>query len=231
MFGFRFTRLLISTLKAKPLENFSCNYLKNTRKLTLFKQNFRNLSVSSTLVQMLKQGVVPDVIDTEPANVVEIQYGEKVVSMGNQLTPSEVRAIPTVIQWPVEEGAFYTLCMTDPDAPCRENPKYREWHHWLVINIQGSDVSSGTTMSEYVGAGPPKGTGLHRYVYVIYKQPGQIKCDEKHLTNTSGDHRGKFKIRNFAKKYKLGEPIAANFFLASWDDYVPLLYEQLAGET
>lgn len=35
----------------------------------------------------------------------------------------------------------------------------REWHHFLVVNMKGSDVSSGCVMSDYVGSGPPKGTG------------------------------------------------------------------------
>ena len=53
---------------------------------------------------------------------------------------------------------------TDPDAPSRKDPKYREWRHWLVVNIPGGDVSKGEVCAEYVGAGPPKGTGLHRYI-------------------------------------------------------------------
>lgn len=47
----------------------------------------------------------------------------------------------------------------DPDAPSRADPKFREWHHWLVANIPGNDVSKGETLSEYVGSGPPQGTG------------------------------------------------------------------------
>lgn len=35
----------------------------------------------------------------------------------------------------------------------------REWHHFLVVNMKGNDISSGTVLSDYVGAGPPKGTG------------------------------------------------------------------------
>ncbi|EEC19626.1 phosphatidylethanolamine-binding protein, putative [Ixodes scapularis] len=133
--------------------------------------------------------VVPDVIDTVPPGVVQV----------------------------------------NPDAPSRQSPKYREWHHWLVVNIPGVNVPQGEVLSEYVGSGPPKGTGLHRYVFVVYKQPGRLTCDEKRLTNRSGDHRGEFKIREFAKKYQLGEPVAANFYQAEWDDYVPKLYEQLSG--
>lgn len=49
--------------------------------------------------------------------------------------------------------------MTDPDAPSREDPKFREWHHWLVGNIPGSEIAKGETLSAYVGSGPPQGTG------------------------------------------------------------------------
>lgn len=172
--------------------------------------------------------VVPDVIDTVPQNTVQVSYSDVKVDMGNTLTPTQVQCQPTV-SYPAEASAFYTLCMTDPDAPSRATPKYREWHHWLVVNIPGCNVEQGETLSQYVGSGPPKGTGLHRYVFLVYKQPGKLTCDERRLTNRSGDHRGNFKIRDFAAKYCLGEPVAANFYQAEWDDYVPKLYEQLSG--
>jgi len=179
---------------------------------------------------MEAEKVVPDVVDSVPAETLSVEYAGSKVNLGNVLTPTIVKDPPTV-DWPVEDGAYYVLCMTDPDAPSRQQPKYREWHHWLVGNIPGTDIVSGDVLSQYVGAGPPKETGLHRYVFVLYKQPeGKINFDERRLTNRSGDHRASFKIREFALKYKLGEPIAANFFQAEWDDYVPKLYEQLTSE-
>ncbi|RWS26985.1 phosphatidylethanolamine-binding-like protein [Leptotrombidium deliense] len=177
---------------------------------------------------MDEHGVVPDVVDVVPTNV---RYASGVeVKMGNELTPTQVKDVPIQISWPKEDGALYTLCMTDPDAPSRQTPKYREWHHWLVVNIPGNNVAGGKVLSDYVGSGPPKGTGLHRYVFLVYKQPNPLKPDEKCLTNRSGEGRGNFKIRDFAKKYMLGNPIAGNFYQAQWDDYVPKLYEQLSGD-
>ena len=117
----------------------------------------------------------------------------------------------------------------DPDAPSRKEPKYREWHHWLVGNVPGDDVSKGEVLSEYVGSGPPPGTGLHRYVFLIYKQNARLDFDEPRLTNRSGDNRGGFSIRKFAAKYNLGQPVAANFYQAEYDDYVPILYKQLGA--
>ncbi|XP_011882180.1 PREDICTED: protein D2-like isoform X2 [Vollenhovia emeryi] len=184
----------------------------------------------SSMTQALQtHGVIPDVVDKVPAGVLNVTYPSNLaVEIGKVLTPTQVKDQPTV-QWDGEANAFYTLCMTDPDAPSRKEPKFREWHHWLVGNIPGSDVSKGDTLSAYVGSGPPKGTGLHRYVFLVYKQPGRLTFDEKRLTNRSGDNRGKFSIKNFAAKYNLGDPIAGNMYQAEYDDYVPILYKQLDG--
>lgn len=46
----------------------------------------------------------------------------------------------------------------------------------------------------------------------------------------SGKNRGMFSIRKFAEKYKLGDPIAGNLYQAKWDDYVPILYQQLGDD-
>lgn len=96
-------------------------------------------------------------------------------------------------------------------------------------NIPGSDVSKGDVLSDYIGSGPPQGTKLHRYVFLVYKQPNKITFEEKCLTNTSGDNRAKFSIKKFAAKYNLGDPIAGHMYQAEWDDYVPLLYKQLGN--
>jgi len=82
--------------------------------------------------------------------------------------------------------------MVDPDAPSRTQPQFREWpvldhkkftifvlifanrRHWLVSNIPGNKISSGTVISSYMGSGPPKGTGLHRYIFLLFEQKGKI---------------------------------------------------------
>ncbi|CAK9824842.1 Phosphatidylethanolamine-binding protein homolog F40A3.3 [Anthophora retusa] len=162
----------------------------------------------SSMAEALKtHGVVPDVIDKVPPKVKD----------------------PPTITWDGNANEYYTVCMTDPDAPSRKDPKFREWHHWLVGNIPGSEISKGEVLSEYIGSGPPKDTGLHRYVFLLYKQPAKLTFDEPRLTNRSADNRGKFSIRKFAAKYKLGDPIAGNMYQAEFDDYVPLLYKQLGA--
>jgi len=72
--------------------------------------------------------------------------------------------------------------------------------------------------------------GLHRYVFLLFKQSGKLNFTETRLTNRSGGGRGSQSVSKFAAKYKLGDPVAGNFYQAEWDDYVPKLYEQLSGK-
>ena len=90
---------------------------------------------------------------------------------------SDVAQAPKVT-WNSDDKSLYTLVNVDPDAPSRKAPQYREWRHWLVTNIPSNKIAEGTVNSTYRGAGPPKGTGLHRYVFLLYKQNGPIKAEK-----------------------------------------------------
>nr|5TVD_A Chain A, Tm16 [Trichuris muris] len=185
---------------------------------------------SNVAGKFAEHGVVPDVVAKAPQLLCSATYASGVsAELGNVLTPTQVKE-PPKLHWEADSSSLYTLVLTDPDAPSRSSPKFREWHHWLIVNIPGDKVAQGETLSEYIGSGPPKGTGLHRYVFLVYKQSGKIRdADHGHLTNRSGDGRGGFSAAKFAKKHNLGDPIAGNLYQAQWDDYVPKLYEQLGG--
>lgn len=104
------------------------------------------------------------------------------MDQGAELTPTQVKEQPTV-KWNADPNSYYTIILTDPDAPSRAEPKFREFRHWLVINIPGNDIAAGDILFEYIGSGPPKGTGLHRYVFLLYKQSGKMNFDETKVAN------------------------------------------------
>lgn len=81
-------------------------------------------------------------------------------------------------------------------------------------------------MAEYIGPGPAKDTGYHRYVFILYKQPGELSFKEQRMTR-SPKGRDKFSIRKFSQKYSLGEPVAGNFFEAQFDESVIKLFKSL----
>lgn len=104
------------------------------------------------------------------------------VNLGNELTPTQVKDEPT-LKWDANANEFYTLLMVDPDAPSRANATFREVRHWAVVNIPGDSVDKGDIIAEYRGSGPPKDTGLHRYIFLVYKQPnGKIQTNEPYST-------------------------------------------------
>merc|ERR1711994_360714 len=156
---------------------------------------------------------------TTPASLLKVSYNGVDISPGQVMTPTQVQDQP-VLSWEVEEGAFYTVIMNDPDAKSRAEPMFREWHHWMVGNIPGNNVSAGETLSAYVGSGPPEGTGLHRYVFLVYKQPSKLPFDGVPRLGLTPDQRPNHKAAEFAAKHGL-QLIAGNYYQAEYDDYVP----------
>lgn len=127
---------------------------------------------------MDSNGIIPDIIDVAPKALAKVTYPSGVsADLGKELTPTQVKDQPEVT-WTADDDGLYTLLMVDPDAPSRETPTYREILHWLVINIPGNKLSEGQTIAEYIGSGPPEGTGLHRYIFLVFKQAGKISTDK-----------------------------------------------------
>ncbi|KAI8130329.1 Phosphatidylethanolamine-binding protein like protein F40A3.3 [Lucilia cuprina] len=167
-------------------------------------------------------GIIPDMIDSKPKATVEVTFtGGLKVNMGNELQPKQVKDQPQ-LKWNAEQGSLYTLLMTDLDPPSRKEPTLREVLHWLVVNIPGNRISEGQVLAEYMSSGPEEGTDLHRYVFLIFKQVEKITTD---IFIPKGSFEGRFnvKTRDIIAKYNLGNPIAGNYYLCQYDDYVPIL--------
>ena len=56
------------------------------------------------------------------------------------------------------------------------------------------NINAGHLAAVYVGAGPPKGTGYHRYVFLLYKQPSTINVEHVVHIQLTGKGRGGFKV-------------------------------------
>lgn len=220
--------ILIVLSVIQEFANCGKSLILKPTKFILKGQNARPASKSETPVTKFMKflQVIPDVIDEGPKSFLNVTYDSGVFAdKGVELKPAQVANEPKVF-WKAEQGKFYTLLMTDPDDPSREKPTNREWQHWLLGNIPGSDIAKGQVLTEYVGSAPNENTGLHRYVILLFKQPGKINFDEKVLKKTTSKGRVNFSTKKLIEKYKLGAPIAGNFFQAQYDDYVPKINAQ-----
>lgn len=151
--------------------------------------------------------VIGDVIDMFIPNAeMVVAYPVRQVNNGCEIKPADVTDRPRVQIG--GENALYTLIMTDPDAPSPSEPSSREWVHWIVTDIPagsaGGDVSFGREILPYDG---PKPTiGIHRYVFVLFKQIAPLIVMEPLM------YRNNFRTKEFAASYNLGSPVAAVYF-------------------
>ena len=72
------------------------------------------------------------------------KHKSKTASLGNTIKPKKLQGRPLIhihpdqnsnlpYPWPVEMP--FTVILTDPDAPSRENPKWSEFCHWIITGI------------------------------------------------------------------------------------------------
>ena len=109
-----------------------------------------------------------------------VKVGNEYVWRGTRVPYAVAHNVPNItVSWRDAKPAYYSVAMVDPDAPSAAAPKYREIRHWLVVNVAGADLiggnleASGETLSKFVNPSPPKGSGYHRYVQLVYGQIGK----------------------------------------------------------
>ncbi|XP_042223711.1 39S ribosomal protein L38, mitochondrial-like isoform X2 [Homarus americanus] len=122
---------------------------------------FRDLYGSAYFVPYVALGITYDLDD----------HTVSPVHRGNTIKPGEAAREPSV-QFRSEPGDLWTLILSNPDGNLLDNEA--ECLHWFIGNIQGNDLTSGDVVCNYLQPFPPRGTGYHRLVFVLYKQERHI---------------------------------------------------------
>ncbi|GLJ12173.1 hypothetical protein SUGI_0185950 [Cryptomeria japonica] len=154
--------------------------------------------------------VIGDVLDPFTPGTISfsVTYSTTEVKNGYELRPSAVNLKPRVEIGgdPNDLRTFYTLIMTDPDAPNPSDPTHREYLHWMVTDIPAATSASlGRELVSYEAPRPM--LGIHRFVFVLFKQVGW-------QTVSPPSSRQNFNTRTFAQSCRLAPPLAAVFFNA-----------------
>ncbi|XP_037546623.1 39S ribosomal protein L38, mitochondrial [Nematolebias whitei] len=157
-----------------------------------------------------------------PEVILRISYGldrSGQVHYGNWLTPTDAASAPQ-ISFDAEEGSLWTLLLTCPDEHLLDNEA--EYVHWLVGNIPGGAVQDGEELCHYLPPFPARGTGFHRYIYVLFKQdrPVDFQDDARSPPCHSLEDRT-FKTVEFYRKHQEDmTPAGLAFFQSQWDESV-----------
>lgn len=156
--------------------------------------------------------IVDDLLPKAPDSLLDVEFDCGFPALGTKFTPLQVRNRPKVSWKQANDNESYTLIMTDAIGK-------KEWLHWLVGNIPGNNIDKGDLLTSFFPSAPPKNSGEHRYVFLLYKQPSKINF-QGHLKIPTFEMTGRneFSTQTFVDNYKLDLPIAGNFYLASWDE-------------
>ncbi|KAF7026806.1 hypothetical protein CFC21_038921 [Triticum aestivum] len=141
--------------------------------------------------------IVGDVVYYFDASArLRVLYGNREITVGSELRPSQVANQPTV--------RITGRVMVDPDVPGPSDPSEREYLHWFVTDIpEGGDVGRGTEVVAYEK--PQPAAGIHRLAFVVFRQAAQVDI-------YAPGWRSNFVTRDLAECYNLGVPVAAAYF-------------------
>ncbi|CAK1600995.1 unnamed protein product [Parnassius mnemosyne] len=140
------------------------------------------------------------------------------VYTGNVIKPAEALEKP-LVTYESNENTLWTLVLTNLDGHLTENDK--EYVHWLVANIPSNSIEQGDTIVDYLRPFPLKGTGYHRYVFVLYKQNEKLSYDLQKVTHNSSLEDRTFYTRDWYQKYQDNiTPVGLAFFQSDWDQTV-----------
>lgn len=169
-------------------------------------------------MDLKKWKIVPDVLPSISGNIeqMKISYEGITILEATELTPSQAHDEPK-ISWTSNINKFYTLFMTDPDAPGVEDYSFREFIHWVVTDIPGDDIKCGNVVVDYLGPAPPYASGIHRYCFLVYEQKEKGVVDINKAKKMFEGRGGK-KVMELVTNSDLGSPISASLMRSQWGE-------------
>lgn len=145
--------------------------------------------LTNTLLQVIDEFLPSFLVDAEWSS-------SNYAHLGNTLKPKKLQDAPSLtLTSPGSSSGeschaltnmTYTVTITDPDAPSRDDPKWSEFCHWIATGLSVSaDVEGGSTSTcssapltlslanldevmPYYPPGPPEKTGKHRYIFLVF---------------------------------------------------------------
>jgi len=140
-------------------------------------------------------------------------------------TASEAKEAPE-LSFNVAPGT-YMVINVDLDGPFPSFNVLSPIMHWIQPGLQPQTADGGVTkllasdtpwIVDYAPPGPPPGSAVHRYLFLLYQQPAEL--DPKKLAPPGGKGVGhlsriRYDLGAFEKKIGLGPVLAANYFCSN----------------
>ncbi|KAI8185532.1 Lipase 1 [Colletotrichum sp. SAR 10_75] len=190
----------------------------------------RSMSTSEFHQAFMESGIVPEVMGSfDPMVSFYAGYmasdGDKALMMpGSKLKMKEVKmpfefSVENIsMAQNVTRNSRFIVLMIGPDSPSRENPSERNIKHYLagnftveqtksaVLNSSMIMKNSSAAFTEYMPPEPKSGSGMHRYIYLLYVQPEKMNRMGFDMVGMDMKDRKNFNMAG------LKRPIGGTFF-------------------
>jgi phosphatidylethanolamine-binding protein (PEBP) family uncharacterized protein len=127
--------------------------------------------------------------------------------INGQMMSKESTQVQPKVSYSSMPNKLYALIMHDPYAVTDSG----NYLHWVVTNISGSNIESGTTLLPYYGPHPPSNSGTHKYIFLLIEQPGKIDVS---LKNSRGNEERTLSMKQLYERLTITKPkkIASKYF-------------------
>lgn len=162
------------------------------------------------LAGLLLNADAPELVPTEGLDFnVRFQPTVKASEQGPKFTTYQTAHEPYPVWTAPTPPHKYTILCWDPDVK-----EGKSFLHWLVINCSGTDPSSGIVKGGWQAPSPPPGTGEHRYILGLLRQPKDIDIPDV-------TERSHFHPINFANTHGLSAVAYRGFRVETPPIFVP----------
>ena len=178
---------------------------------------------------LLISGLVPTLLPSFDASaIMTVTFPDPgPILPGQNIPVQQVATAPQVTITPANSSVAttgnFTLMMVD-SFPFGRNDSDRQILHWLAnfatlesdspscpsLNVS-TDGPSALVVTDYFPPAPPVGTGVHRYVIMLFDQPASYSAPANLSTPNVGPDLF-FHLQDFLSSSNLNMPIASMFF-------------------
>ncbi|XP_045517836.1 protein D1-like [Pieris brassicae] len=156
--------------------------------------------------------ITPNYLPVPPQEFMEAPFSSVDVNLGAFISPLRTIDLDTFSFENGNVDKLYTLILIDIDSPTNLPRHYRGFVNLLAMNLPSTlDFCSGHIIVPFTPVSPEIGTGLHRIIELVYEQERPINIEDINLYRLARS-RIITRIGDFAETYRLGNPLAGNFF-------------------
>jgi len=162
-------------------------------------------------------------IETDESKVLGLTVNGKAITTKQFIPRAEAQSAPEISYAVPNPSATYIVVALDLDAPFPSFGPLGPILHWIQPGFKLSPNATTLTsdqpfVANYIGPAPPPVSAPHRYSFFLFEQPDDFDgkkhapADGKPLSNW---HRMRYNLDSWQNEAKLGEPLAANYFVSN----------------